>query len=131
MSEVNHKDGGPNWTPHHGGDCPVPGETMVEVKWNFDPPDDFVSDPTKALEYRWTHSGREGDDIIAYRVLREAPPADDGEGVARAFICEYCGLYPEHVSRADILRFMTGKSDAVRGLKAALRAAGYNIVRQS
>ncbi len=70
-----------DWTPHHGGDCPVEGETMVEVKWNGE---GFVSPATEAKEYRWSHSGDENDDIIAYRVVQVVQEQQESAGDAGA-----------------------------------------------
>lgn len=58
------EDGG--WTAWGGGECPVPKEIMVDVKYR----DSFaLSGSTKnAPRLRWGHEGNAGD-IVAYRVV--------------------------------------------------------------
>lgn len=58
------------WIEWHGGECPVPPETMVRVKLRADaqtgrtPIEAHIS----AGRFRWNHTG-DGGDIVAYKVV--------------------------------------------------------------
>lgn len=67
-----------DWIEWNGGECPVPPETTVEVRFrggrtsNMDAP---------GADWRWSHHG-EGSDIVAYRV-REKTEAPRETALAR------------------------------------------------
>ena len=55
---------GDGWIEWHGGECPVPPETLIERKYL----DGGICDaPARASIFRWKHTGQ-GGDIIAYRI---------------------------------------------------------------
>lgn len=60
----NPISGSDGWIAWHGGECPVPAGTMLEVRLS-----DGSLDQDKAGEYDWDHQGA-ADDIVAYRVLK-------------------------------------------------------------
>lgn len=76
-----------------------------------------VCDSFSTVESSYRNGLRKARDII-----RQHQAAPDVDAVARAFICEYCGLLPKHVTDADIQHFLNFKGDAGRGLKAAIAA---------
>lgn len=53
-----------DWIEWNGGKCPVPGDTVVQVKLR-----DNLKGTNHACRYRWTRIGNY-DDIIAYRVVK-------------------------------------------------------------
>lgn len=58
-----------SWIPWHGGECPVPDETLVEVRLK-----DSSYEAAAAASFQWQHKvGYEN--IIAYRVIESAPAA--------------------------------------------------------
>lgn len=70
----------PEWIEWHGGDCPVPPDTMVECRRG-----DGIIIKDLAFKWRW-HYRRIDTDIIAYRVvlgvnhpLRESVRGEDGK----------------------------------------------------
>ena len=55
---------GGEWIEHHGGECPVPANTLIDVRWrNVIGPEN----PICAGKYGWAHTGGAWD-IIAYRI---------------------------------------------------------------
>lgn len=62
------------WIEWSGGECPVPGDTLVEVRFF-----DYAPLNGIARNYRWKHKHTPagGSDIIAYRVIE--PAANDTE----------------------------------------------------
>jgi hypothetical protein len=56
----------PEWFDWHGGECPVPAGTRVEVGFR-----DGDKDTDEADEFRWSHKGFKAD-ILAYRILGAA-----------------------------------------------------------
>ena len=67
------------WIKWHGGECPVPPETMVKVK--FRRGDSTSEHP--ASDYCWRHYG-EDHDIVEYRTVTEQPDLDAAEQLLRA-----------------------------------------------
>ena len=67
------------WIKWHGGECPVPPETMVKVK--FRRGDSTSEHP--ASDYCWRHYG-EDHDIVEYRTVTEEPDLDAAEELLRA-----------------------------------------------
>ena len=63
----------------HGGECPVPPETMVEVKLRKG----VLGQEGRAGRYFWKHDG-EDDDIVEYRTVIEQPDLDAAEQLLRA-----------------------------------------------
>lgn len=55
------------WIPWAGGECPVPGNTVVEVRCQ-----NLVICKEKASEHWWDHLADSGYNIIAYRIVKEA-----------------------------------------------------------
>lgn len=53
------------WIEWNGGECPVSGNTIVQIKMR-----DGVKDRDLAKSYSWSNFGIDGD-IIAYRIVRE------------------------------------------------------------
>ena len=53
------------WIEWKGGECPVSGNTIVQIKMR-----DGVKDRDLAKSYSWRNFGIDGD-IIAYRIVRE------------------------------------------------------------
>ena len=54
------------WIKWHGGECPVPSDTLVEVKLRSG----TVLGPYRAFRYGWNHLDR-GGDIVEYRTVTE------------------------------------------------------------
>ena len=67
------------WIKWHGGECPVPPETMVEVKLR----NGVLGQEGRAGRYFWKHDG-EDDDIVEYRTVIEQPDIDAAEQLLRA-----------------------------------------------
>ena len=61
----NQKVYGP-WIEWHGGECPVPPETIVEVKFR----NGTIEPIHAASEYSWIHIAG-GGDIVEYRIVTE------------------------------------------------------------
>lgn len=57
------------WIQWSGGECPVPPETVVEVKYD----DGEITEPDKASTWDWECGWPEGCNIVAYRVVTPAP----------------------------------------------------------
>ena len=74
----NQKVYGP-WVKWHGGECPVPLDTLVKVKLRCGAPE---SDGL-AKEYYWRHDG-DGVDIVEYRTVTEQPDLEAAEKLLRA-----------------------------------------------
>lgn len=55
------------WLEWHGGECPVPPETMVKVRFR----DRFAAEPRRAGLYEWGNTGLFGD-IVEYCVAIDA-----------------------------------------------------------
>lgn len=66
------------WIKWHGGECPVPPETMVEVKFRRVAPER----EERAGRYFWNHEG-EDDDIVEYRTVTEQADL----GAAEQLLC--------------------------------------------
>ncbi len=65
------KDDG--WIKWHGGECPVPKGTLIDVRFR----DGGTLDIADVLDWRWSHKGWD-EDIVAYRICEPAePPAPD------------------------------------------------------
>lgn len=62
------QDDAAEWIEWAGGECPVPGETVVQTLMRCETPDDFNPVLDKAKYYGWLHEGLSCD-VIAYRVL--------------------------------------------------------------
>lgn len=93
-----------DWTPHAGGEMPVPGETTVGVRFRSGRVYVF-----RASQLRWSHLKskirRNYDDIIAYRII-EGPimtdnPMPDAEGALRQ---AYLLGLPNAMLKRDTLR---------------------------
>lgn len=56
-----------DWIEWNGGECPVPGETEVMMRFR-----NGATSVTRAKHCRWDHPGAAGD-IIAYRVVSRPP----------------------------------------------------------
>ena len=67
------------WIKWHGGKCPVPPDTMVEIKIRFG----TVLGPDRALGHRWDHHGTHGD-IVEYCVVTEQADLEAAEKLLRA-----------------------------------------------
>ena len=67
------------WIKWHGGECPVPPDTMVDVKFRRVAPER----EERAGRYFWNHEG-EGDDIVEYRTVTEQADLDAAEQLLRA-----------------------------------------------
>lgn len=63
----------------HGGECPVPPDTLVEVKIRSG----AVLGPYRAFRYGWKHLGWSGD-IVEYRTITEQADLDAAEKLLRA-----------------------------------------------
>jgi len=61
----NHAE--PEWIDWHGGECPVPAGTRVEVRFR-----DGLPITRLANELSWQHYARSAGNIIAYRILGDA-----------------------------------------------------------
>ena len=55
------------WIEWSGGECPVDGDAIVEVKLRNSNPDSRQSNSDRAGDFYWSHEGS-GYDIIAYRL---------------------------------------------------------------
>ncbi len=68
-----------DWIKWNGGECPVPIETMVEVKFRrWDPERE-----ERAGRYFWDHEGEDGD-IVEYRTVTEQADLGAAEKLLRA-----------------------------------------------
>ena len=69
------------WIKWHGGECPVPPDTMVEVKFRRGAPER----EERAGRYFWNHEGEddEDDDIVEYRTVTEQADLDAAEQLLR------------------------------------------------
>ena len=68
-----------HWIKWHGGKCPVPPDTLVEVTFRRG---DSTSGHS-ADDYLWHHYG-EDHDIVEYRTFTEQPDLDAAEQLLRA-----------------------------------------------
>ena len=66
------------WIKWHGGDCPVPFDTLVEVALHSG----FLLGPRSAARYAWNHLGTRTD-IIAYRTVTKQPDLEAAEKLLR------------------------------------------------
>ena len=66
------------WIEWHGGDCPVPFDTVVEVALHSE----FLLGPRSAARYAWNHLGTRTD-IIAYRTVTKQPDLEAAENLLR------------------------------------------------
>lgn len=68
------------WIKWHGGECPVPPETRVGLR--------FRSGATetghRADDYSWRHSLNDPNDIVEYRTFTEVPDLEAAEKLLRA-----------------------------------------------
>ena len=67
------------WIKWHGGDCPVPPDTVVTVQVRIG----RVLEPDRASAYMWNHVGGAGD-IVEYRIITKQPDLDAAEKLLRA-----------------------------------------------
>ena len=67
------------WIKWHGGECPVPPETMVQVKGRKL----ALGRGGRAGGYYWHHGGRD-DDIVEYCIVTEHTDLDAAEQLLRA-----------------------------------------------
>ena len=67
------------WIKWHGGECPVPLDTKVEVKLR----NGKVLEPAYAFCYKWAHF-YQGGDIVEYRTITEQPDLEAAEQLLRA-----------------------------------------------
>ena len=67
------------WIKWHGGECPVPPETIVEVKFR----DGDSQSGHPAYAYYWHHDG-DGADILTYCIITEQPDLEAAEQLLRA-----------------------------------------------
>ena len=67
-----------DWIKWHGGECPVPRDTVVEVKFRKG----VLGQEGRAVGYPWHHDG-EDDDIVEYRTVIEQPDLDVAEKLLR------------------------------------------------
>lgn len=54
------------WIPWNGGNCPVEGDVLVEVKFR----DGTINEIEEARQWKWNHLGGESD-IVAYRIVEK------------------------------------------------------------
>jgi hypothetical protein len=88
IKPVPDKDG---WIPWHGGQCPVPGDTLVDYQTR-----NGTSSTRSELpeNLRWTHSNwNNPSDITAYRLAKVPVP-------------EYAPLGPENVPPLSLIRLI-------------------------
>lgn len=70
-----------DWIKWHGGECPVPTDTIVRVKFRRGAPER----EERAGRYFWNHEGDdEDDDIVEYCVVLEQADLDAAEQLLRA-----------------------------------------------
>ena len=69
------------WIKWHGGECPVPPNTRVTVK--FRDGDSQSGYPAYAYAYSWRHDG-DGADIVEYCIVTEKADLDAAEQLLRA-----------------------------------------------
>ena len=62
------------WIEWHGGECPVPPDTLVQVSLR----EMYVLGPLPAGGYNWQHGGVD-DDITEYRIVTEQADLDAAE----------------------------------------------------
>ena len=67
------------WIKWHGGECPVPSDTMVEVKLCSG----VVMGPDRADSYEWGHI-YDRSNIVEYRTVTEQPDLEAAESLLRA-----------------------------------------------
>lgn len=67
------------WIKWYGGECPVPPETMVEVKLR----NRVLGQEGRAGRYFWKHDG-EDDDIVEYRIVTGQADLQAAEKLLRA-----------------------------------------------
>ena len=66
------------WIKWHGGECPVPLNTVVEVKFRYG----ALRRGERAMRYFWSHDGGD-DDIVEYRTVTEQPDLEAAEKLLR------------------------------------------------
>ena len=66
------------WIKWHGGECPVPFDTLVEVKLRSG----FLMGPVRAVRYAWNHLGTRTD-IVEYCTINELPGLEAAEKLLR------------------------------------------------
>ena len=67
------------WIKWHGGECPVPPETMVKIKLRSG----VVRWPGRAVRYLWAHHD-DNSDIVKYRTVTEQPDLEAAENLLLA-----------------------------------------------
>ena len=67
-----------SWRKWSGGKCPVPGDTLVHVKFRYG----GSSEDYTANYYRWANYGV-GSDIVEYCVVDERPDLEAAEKLLR------------------------------------------------
>lgn len=56
------------WITWGGGECPVPGDTRVQILFRCETTDDFDDAVNCASDYDWQHSD-DPHDIVKYRIV--------------------------------------------------------------
>ena len=67
------------WIKWHGGECPVPPDTSVEVELRCG----IIKQAACPKYYYWMH-GNDGNDIVEYRIVTEQPDLEAAEKLLRA-----------------------------------------------
>ena len=66
------------WIKWHGGECPVPPDTSVEVELRCG----IIKQAACPKYYYWMH-GNDGNDIVEYRIVTEQPDLEAAEKLLR------------------------------------------------
>ena len=72
---IKEESKGEGWIPWNGGRCPVPGDTLVEVKLREEVSEEWMKDRAICFEWRYDDEFPESD-IVAYRVIKNEPEGD-------------------------------------------------------
>ncbi|OKP79795.1 hypothetical protein BTE77_06815 [Ensifer adhaerens] len=67
-AEAAASDAANGWLAWAGGDCPVAGDTLVQIRAEFGPTDE----PAPAGRWQWDHDRPTSDQITAYRIVGAA-----------------------------------------------------------
>lgn len=109
------------WIEWNGGECPVPEETLVAVRFfNGKEPEE----PRRAHLWAWGHSRKAGYEIAAYKVVEAAPVPVPASGVGTGPAPEIIIEPGEYVTRSGYKAVVT-----VTGLRGVYAVHGY-IVRE-
>lgn len=99
------------WTEWLGGECPVDGRALVDIKFR---PLDSEADDAVGTGYtgrlvRWWHDGSPGD-VIAYRLAGAPAPSKDTALSTQPGGTHYkdCAIQPVQYIEANRLRFLEG-----------------------